>query len=121
MIAQYLLFPAEEIKDASLTLPKSMVWTLVVNGSTGLIMIISFAYCLGPLQDAINPQYNFAYIGTFYNATQSVGGTTAMSCILVVMTFFSAIGNVAAASRQMWAFARDRGLPFGEWVAEVSI
>ena len=48
-----------------------MVSTLVLNGITGLIMAITFAYCIGPIEAALQPQYNFAFIGTFYNATQS--------------------------------------------------
>ncbi|CAK4030818.1 Choline transport [Lecanosticta acicola] len=103
---------AEEVKDASRTIPWAMVATLVLNGITGLVMSITFAYCIGPLDAAAMPQYNFAFIGTFYNATRSHAGATVMTCVIMALTFCSAISNVAAASRQMFAFARDGGLPF---------
>jgi len=97
-----------------------MVWTLVINGIAGLIMSITFAYCLGPLQEALTPQYNFAFIGTFYTATQSRAGATVMSCIITVLTWCSAISNVATASRQLFAFARDRAVPFSNVLSYVS-
>lgn len=96
-----------------------MVWTLVLNGVSGFVMAITFAYCLGPLEDAITPPYFFAFIGTFYNATRSHAGATIMSCIITVLTLCSAISNVATGSRQMFAFARDDGLPFARFLSYV--
>ncbi|KAK4546375.1 hypothetical protein LTR36_002052 [Oleoguttula mirabilis] len=110
---------SEEIRDASRVLPRAMLWTLVVNGLAGLIMSITFAYCLGPLDASLDPPYFFAFIGTFYTATQSKAGATVMSCIITILTLCSAISNVATSSRQMFAFARDRGLPFGSWLSHV--
>lgn len=103
---------AEEVRDASRVIPQAMLWTLVMNGLSGLVMSITFAYCLGPLDDALMPKYGFAFIGTFYNATQSKAGTTVMTLIITILTLCSAIGNVATGSRQLFAFARDRGVPF---------
>lgn len=110
---------AEEVKDASRTIPWAMVSTLILNGFTGLVMAITFAYCLGPVEAALLPEYNFALIGTFYNATQSHAGATVMTCIVTTLALCSAISNVATASRQMYAFARDHGLPFAAFLSKV--
>ena len=110
---------AEEVRDASRSLPVAMVWTLIVNGITGFVMSVTFAYCLGPLDVAVQPPYFFAFVGTFYNATQSHAGATVMSCIITIMTLCSAITNVATGSRQMFAFARDNGLPFSGFLSYV--
>lgn len=110
---------AEEVRDASRTLPLAMVSTLILNGSAGFIMAVTFAYCLGPLKLAIEAPYFFSFIGTFYYATNSHAGTTVMTCIITLLTLCSAISNVATASRQMFAFARDRGLPFSGWLCRV--
>lgn len=111
---------AEEVRDASRVLPRAMVLTLIVNGTAGFVMAITFAYCLGPLDEAIKPPYFFAFIGTFYTATGSHAGATVMSCIIALMTTCSAITNVATGSRQMYAFARDNGLPFSGFLSYVS-
>ena len=110
---------AEEVRDASRTLPLAMVWTLALNGIAGFVMSITFAYCLGPLQTSITPPYFFAFIGTFYTATNSHAGATVMSCLITILTLCSAITNVATGSRQMFAFARDNGLPFSGFLSYV--
>lgn len=89
-----------------------MVSTIVLNGLTGFVMVITFAYCIGPVQAALKPEYNFAFIGTFFNATGSHAGTTVMTCVITLLTFCSAISNLATASRQLFALARNNGLPF---------
>lgn len=107
---------AEEIKDASRVLPLGMIWTLVLNGVTGFIMVITFAFCIGDLDAAITPSYSYAYIGTFYTATGNKPGSTVMACLIILMCLCSTISNVATASRQMFAFARDRGMPFSTFL-----
>lgn len=93
----------------------------MLNGAFGFVMVVTFAYCLGPIEDAIAPPYFFAFIGTFYNATGSHAGATVMSCIIAFLTFCSAMINVATGSRQMFALARDDGLPFARFLSYVSI
>lgn len=113
-------FSAEEIRDASRVLPLGMAWTLLLNGTTGLIMVITFAFCIPDLTTALTPTYNFTYIDVLYSSTQSHAGATIMTSIITLMTLCSTISNVATASRQMFAFARDHGLPFASFVSRVS-
>lgn len=110
---------SEEVRDASRLVPKAMIWTLAMNGLAGLVMSITFAYCLGPLEAAVKPEYGFAFIGTFYNATNSKAGTTVMTLIITILTLCCAIDNVATGSRQLFAFARDGGVPFARTLSYV--
>lgn len=99
----------------------AMMWTLILNGATGFVMVITFAFCIGNLTDAISPTYSYAYIDVFYNSTRSKAGATVMACLIILMCLCSTISNVATASRQMFAFARDRGLPFSDFLAHVCL
>ncbi|KAF4547736.1 Amino acid permease-like protein 6 [Elsinoe fawcettii] len=110
---------AEEIKDASRILPRAMMCAWALNGVTGWIMSITLAYCLGPLENALAPTYNFAYIGTFYNATGSITGTTVTASVILIMQFCNIVTCMAGASRQMFAFARDSGMPFSQTLQKV--
>ncbi|KAK5136332.1 hypothetical protein LTR08_003705 [Meristemomyces frigidus] len=110
---------SEEIRDASRILPLGMMWTLVLNGATGFIMVVTFAFCIGDLEAALKPNYMFAYIDVFYNATGSKAGASVMACLITLMCLCSTISNVATASRQMFAFARDRGLPYSGFLCKV--
>jgi amino acid transporter len=42
-----------------------------------------------------------------------------MTTVIIVCDMASAIASLAAASRQLWAFARSRGLPFSNFFAPV--
>jgi hypothetical protein len=40
---------AEEVQDAARTLPRSMLWSVNINGLMGWITAITFCYCIGDL------------------------------------------------------------------------
>ncbi|KAJ8605050.1 hypothetical protein MRB53_041562 [Persea americana] len=110
---------AEEIQDASRVLPLGMIWTLIINGITGFLMVITFAFAITDIDSALSPSYNFTYIDTLYNATQNKAGTSIVAMLITMMCLCSTISNVATASRQMYAFARDAGLPFSRFLSRV--
>ncbi|KAL2004970.1 hypothetical protein VTN00DRAFT_2820 [Thermoascus crustaceus] len=111
---------AEEIKDASRVLPLGMVWTLILNGTTGFVMLITYAFCLGDIDKLLEIETGFPFIQVFLNATNSVGAATGMTVIIMILQFCAAISNVATTSRQLYAFARDNGLPFSSFLAHVN-
>jgi len=96
-----------------------MVWTLILSGLTGFLMVVTFAFAIPTIDAVLEPTYFFAYIDVFYNSTHSKAATTVMTALLTLMCLCSTISNVATASRQMFAFARDRGLPFGAFLCKV--
>lgn len=49
-----------------------------------------------------------------------MGATAGLSSLLVILNFASNLTSMAGASRQLFAFARDRGLPFSGWMSHVS-
>jgi amino acid transporter len=53
----------------------------------------------------------------FYNATKSFAATDVMAAIMVNNLTASSIAVLATASRQLWAFACNGGLPFSHWLA----
>ena len=112
---------AEEIQDASYVLPWGMVATLILNGSTGFIMVITYVFCVGDITEVLkNDKTGFPFIQVFLNATGSVRTTTGMTIVIMVMQFCAGISNVATTSRQIYSFARDRGLPFSDFFSHVS-
>ena len=115
------MWTAEEIRDASRTLPLGMVWTLALNGATGLIMIVTYAFCVGDIDEILASQTGFPFIQVFLNVTNSVKATTGMTMLILILQFCAAISNVATTSRQMYAFARDKGLPFSNFLSRVSL
>ncbi|KAH6870177.1 amino acid/polyamine transporter I [Alternaria rosae] len=110
---------SEELKDASHTLPRAMIWTAVVNSSLGFLMLVTFCFCLGDVESAIMSPTGQPHIQIMYNATQSIPGATALASITTIMAVFGCVNNVATCSRQLFAFARDHGVPFSAFLSRV--
>jgi energy-coupling factor transporter transmembrane protein EcfT len=112
---------SEELRDASKTLPRSMLWTTFVNGSMGFVMLVTFCSVLGSIDDALASPTKQAYLYVFYNSTQSVAGASVMGALVISMAIFCNLSITATSSRQLFAFARDQGIPFSSTFAYVSI
>jgi choline transport protein len=110
---------SEELKDASKQVPRTMIWTTFINGAMGLVLIITFCMTLGDLDSVIDTPTGQPYIQVFFNATQSYAGATVLSALVIFMAMFCNLSIVATASRQLFAFARDQGVPFASWLAYV--
>ncbi|KAF2256486.1 amino acid transporter [Trematosphaeria pertusa] len=110
---------SEELRDASKTLPRSMIWTTVINGSMGFVMLVTFCSVLGSLDDALASPTKQAYLYVFYNATGSVAGASIMGALVITMAIFCNLSITATSSRQLFAFARDQGIPFSQTFAYV--
>ncbi|KIW88741.1 uncharacterized protein Z519_10787 [Cladophialophora bantiana CBS 173.52] len=111
---------SEEIKDASVTLPRAIMGSVVVNITLVFIVIITICFTLGDAASVLASPTGYPFIQLFYNATQSYAGTNVMTAIIIVMLSACAVSEVAAASRQVWSFARDAGLPGHSWLSKVS-
>ena len=59
------------------------------------------------------------YVQILYNVTQSTAGATVLTLLLFILLVFGTINQVTTASRQLYAFARDEGLPFSAFLGRV--
>ncbi|OCT47673.1 putative amino-acid permease PB24D3.02c [Cladophialophora carrionii] len=110
---------SEELRDASKVLPQSMIATTVLNGAMGWIILITFCFVLGNLDEVINSPTGQPYVQVFYNATESYAGASVLSALVIFMAIFCNLSITATASRQLWSFARDQGIPGSSWFAYV--
>lgn len=114
---------AEELRNASKSLPRAMISTMLANGALGLVSIVTFCMTMGgdveDVEDILATPTTQPFIQVFFNATGSKVGTTLMTCVMVVMAACGVVNNIATSSRQLWAFARDKGVPFSSWFANV--
>ncbi|KAH7124297.1 amino acid/polyamine transporter I [Dactylonectria macrodidyma] len=110
---------SEELRDASRMLPRSVIMTTVFNGALGWIMVITYCFCIGNLEEVIMSPTGYPFMQVFYNSTQSTKSATAMSVFIVAMTVFSNLTMVATSSRQLFAFARDNAVPFSPWFSQI--
>jgi choline transport protein len=81
-----------------------MVWTAIINGAMGFVMIVTFCMTIGDVNTALASPTGYAFIEVFYNATHSKAGTSVMVALFIIMLLFGCVTNFATSSRQLWAF-----------------
>ncbi|KAI7662744.1 amino acid permease [Hortaea werneckii] len=110
---------AEETRDASRSVPRMMVGTVVLNGAMGFVMIITFAFCITDLEAVVSSESPFPFVDVFLSATRSRAGTVCMTLIPIILSVCTSLNAIAAASRQAWALGRDQALPFSPWFRKI--
>lgn len=111
---------SEEIQDASITLPRAIMGSVVLNVTLVFTIITTLCFTLGDPAEALSSPTGYAFIQVFYNATGSLAGTSVLTFIVIFMLSICAVSEAAACSRQIWSFARDAGLPCSPWLSRVS-
>ncbi|KAL2844898.1 putative amino acid permease [Aspergillus pseudodeflectus] len=102
---------SEEIENAVVVVPRSILLSVLINGMLGFGMNLALLFCLGDLQTALESPTGYPFMEVFRSGTGSVGGAAAMTSIVITVCITSTTGMMAATSRQLWAFARDRAVP----------
>ncbi|KAI5923506.1 putative GABA permease [Camillea tinctor] len=110
---------AEETQNAAIVIPWNIIITIVFNGLLGFGMLVTTLFCMGSIDSAMETPTGYPFIQIFYMSTLSTTGTTLMVCIILVLSYAATFGQFAGASRQLWAFARDRGSPFSRWLVQI--
>ena len=113
---------AEEIKNAEVVVPWSMIASTAMNGAMGWAIVIAVLFVTPDITSALaSPTgvLGYPFMQIFYEATSSKAGASVLITILIVMSVACAIALLATASRLVWAFARDRGLPGWRTVSRV--
>ncbi|RAH49254.1 putative amino acid permease [Aspergillus brunneoviolaceus CBS 621.78] len=109
---------AEETKHASVTAARGIFWSTVVSGIGGLATIILFLFC-APDPDTL---FSFGSPQPFvplYAVVLGKGGHIFMNIICIVALWLNTAIAILAASRLVFAVARDGVLPFSHWVSRV--
>jgi len=110
---------SEELRNASWILPRSMVATAVCNYVLGFIMTVTLVFTVGDLDIVMATPTLQPYVAVVQNATRSYAATVTLTSVVAIMLVFCAVNSVTTSSRQLYAFARDGGLPFSPFLSQV--
>jgi choline transport protein len=94
-------------------------WTYIVNGTLGLIMLVSFLFAMPSVEDAINDPTGYPMMYVFQQ-TMPMYGTVVLTVLMMILLMAGNISYQASTARQTFAFARDRGLPGSRWLGRVN-
>ena len=112
---------SEEVKDAATSIPRAMIWSFFLNGILGFAMLITLLFCIPDISIILDPELNpsgFPVVYVFQQA--SYYGSVPLLVILQITVIAGAIDSNCSTSRQIFAFARDGGLPFKSVLTMVS-
>ncbi|KAL9097820.1 MAG: hypothetical protein Q9165_000146 [Trypethelium subeluteriae] len=112
---------AEEIENAAKVIPLAMMSSVTLNGLLGLGMLVALLFCMGDIVAATQSATGYPFIDIFTYAVGSARGGTALTCTILTINVFSLVGVVATASRMLWAFSREKGVPFSRHVSKVHL
>ncbi|KAF2241287.1 amino acid transporter [Trematosphaeria pertusa] len=111
---------AEEVRDAAYVIPRAMMWTWLGNGLFGWVMGITFCFCVTDTMSVLMTPLGVPFIQVFVNTTGSVPGATVLTVLMLFISIFGCVAVMATNSRQLFAFARDKGVPFSDMFSQVS-
>src|SRR3979411_2454153 len=101
---------SEEIRNASVMVPRAINFSLLLNGILGFAMLVVVLFCLVDINRVSESPTGYPYLEVFLEATQSVAGSTVMGSTISVILFGTTVNVLTVSTRQLWSFSRDRGL-----------
>ena len=111
---------SEEIRGAARIVPRAIVFSVVLNGVMGFGMALALLFCIGDLDAALHTTTGYPFIEIFYQGVQNLTGAALMTSLIIILSLCATVGIVASASRQLWAFSRDRAIPGWNYLQQVN-
>ncbi|GAA6004580.1 hypothetical protein JCM11491_002157 [Sporobolomyces phaffii] len=109
---------AEETKNASVASARGMFWACAVSGFMAFPLLILFLFC-SPSLDNLFDIYSPQPFVNIYQQALGKGGGMVMSIVAIVGLFINTSLAITAASRLVFAIARDGILPGSSWIGKV--
>ncbi|KAH9896735.1 APC amino acid permease [Cubamyces lactineus] len=107
---------SEEAHNARTAVPWAIVRTVAISSLIGWAINIVFAFCMGTdLESIIDNPIGQPTATIFFNSFGR-NGTLALWSLVAFAQYMVGANALTVASRQMFAFARDRGLPFSGFI-----
>jgi choline transport protein len=74
---------------------------------------------MGDLVEDLSTPTGYPILQVFATATGSATGAAGMTIPLIILGVCGNLTTMAGSSRQLFSFARDKGVPFHRWVSRV--
>lgn len=83
-------------------------------------MTVTFMFALGDIEADLSDPSGQPWVAVILRITGSRAATIVLILVMMFMYFFCAVNQVTTSSRQVFAFARDKGLPYHEFLSRVN-
>lgn len=108
-----LCYLADEVNEPQRAVPRAMVGSVLAASVTGFLFVIPMSFVFPQdLTSILSAPAGQPLPVAFTIATGSAGGAFGLLFLNLVIGLMAAIGSLTVASRCIWAFSRDNGVPF---------
>ncbi|KAJ9642987.1 hypothetical protein H2199_004509 [Coniosporium tulheliwenetii] len=76
---------SEEVKRASLSVPRAMMWSYTASACVGLLVVFAYLYSISSIEDALGSPTGFPFLYVFQQATYN-GTIPLVTMILIIAT-----------------------------------
>ena len=83
----------KKLSDASITLPKAIMWSVAPNACLGILVILTLAFCSGNIEEVLQTRTGEPFVQIFYNATGSKAASSVMVTIVIILLFLAALAK----------------------------
>ncbi|TKA68966.1 hypothetical protein B0A55_06609 [Friedmanniomyces simplex] len=109
---------SEEVRNASASIPKAMLYIYICNFVLMFPAFLTVCYHVPDIDAALSDSTTYPAIYVL-RQSMSPAWVTVVLVIIVILNIASNIVYLTAVSRDLFAFARDKGLPFSKWLSVV--
>lgn len=116
----------QEVQGAESQVPDALLVSNAVNFTLSWLASVVMSLCTPDVGAYLESSLalstpNGAFLQIFLYATGSRVGAICLSLPIICTIFVSCCNAVACASRQLWAFAGDEGVPFSDWLFQKDV
>ncbi|OBZ78505.1 GABA-specific permease [Grifola frondosa] len=111
---------SEEAANARVAVPWGIISAVGIAGILGWAINVAIAFCMGTDLEAIMNSPIGQPMATILFNSFGKKGTLAVWSVVVFVQFLMGSSILTASSRQMFAFARDQGLPLSRYLYRVN-
>ena len=98
-----------------------MILSLCLNAVMLFAFVICMMYTLGDLEQVQTTPTGLPILEVYWQATKNKHGSNFLVVGLAVILLIAQFNAIASVSRLIWSFSTDKGLPFPNVFAYVSV
>ncbi|TQW03075.1 GABA permease [Cordyceps javanica] len=118
LASQTAVHMAEEVRNASVSIPRVMMATWVFNYITIFVALVTIAYHMPDIGLALEDATGYPVIFVLRNS-MPLPWLNVVLVVILLLLIFGNLSYLASVTRDLFAFARDKGLPFSDWIGKV--
>ncbi|KAG5976349.1 hypothetical protein E4U55_007351 [Claviceps digitariae] len=109
---------SEEVRDAARTIPRVIMISFAINALSTWLTLITMVYHIPDVPKALADPTTYPAISVL-RSTMSLPWLNVVLVVITLLLMFGNLSYLTAVSRDLFAFARDQGLPLSKWISRV--